>query len=152
MQFVPRIDRSATAVWEGSVARGSGVLSSPSRALLEVPFTLPGRTAPVGTDETSPEELFAAAHAGCFAMALSGQLTRRQAPPERLTVTATTTLDEVDGFNRIVASVLSVDVVAAGLTEGDLEAAAAEADARCPFSALVRGAGGKVSVDATLAG
>ena len=114
-----------------------------------MPFTLPGRTAPDNSDETSPEELLAAAHAGCFAMALAGQLTRRHAPPDRLAVTATTTLAEVDGLNRIVASALEV-VATADVAEDELAAAVAEADARCPFSALLRDAGGNVTVNATL--
>ena len=142
-----RIERIGTAVWEGTAARGRGTLTVPSAALADAPFSLPGRTSESVGSETSPEELFAAAHAGCFAMALSGQLTRRKAPPERLVVAATTALDEVDGLNRIVASTLAVSVFAAGLAGGDLEEAVAEADRRCPFSALVRDAGGVVSVD-----
>jgi osmotically inducible protein OsmC len=145
MQHVPRIDRSATAVWAGSVARGSGEVSSPSLTLTGLPFTLAGRTVEeVG--ETSPEELLAAAHAACFSMALSGQLTRRRAPPDRLTVTATSSLAEVDGFNRIVAGALVVEVVGPMLPPGELEGALREADERCPFSALLRDAGATVTV------
>ena len=147
MQRVARIERPATAVWEGSVARGRGSLTSPAGALPNLPFSLPARTAAVGGSETSPEELFAAAHAGCFAMALSGQLTRRNTPPDRLTVTATAALDEVGGMNRIVESRLLVEVSAPGLSDTDLASALADADARCPFSALVRDAGGTVAVD-----
>jgi osmotically inducible protein OsmC len=146
MQRVPRIERSATASWGGSVARGRGRLSAPSRALVEIPFSLAGRTAPSPTGETSPEELLAAAHAGCFAMALSAQLTRRNAPPDLLTVTATSSLDEVAGRNRIVAGELVVEVAAPGLPPGELENALREADERCPFSALLRDAGATVTV------
>src|SRR5262249_57027094 len=103
---MPRIVRSATASWSGSVARGSGELSSPSRVLKGVPFSLAGRTA-AEAEQTSPEELLAAAHAACFAMALSGRLTHRNAPPDRLIVTSKCSLDEVDGFNRIVAGGLA---------------------------------------------
>jgi osmotically inducible protein OsmC len=146
-----RIERAATAVWEGSVARGSGRLTAPSTAFVDQPFSLPGRTADVVGTETSPEELLAAAHAACFAMALSGQLTRRKAPPQRLMVTATVALDEVDGLNRVVGSSLEVRVDADALAEADLESALADADARCPFSALIRDAGGTVGVDARVA-
>jgi osmotically inducible protein OsmC len=146
MQRVPGIERSATAVWTGSVARGNGKPSVPSEALKQVPFSLAGRTAPTATDGTSPEELLAAAHAGCFAMALSSQLTRRQARPDRLTVTATSRLDDVDGRNRIVAGSLVVEVAAPGLAPGELEGALRDADERCPFSALLRDAGATVAV------
>src|SRR5262245_6657029 len=147
-----KIERTATAVWEGTPARGRGTLTAPSAALAEAPFSLPGRTSESVGSETSPEELFAAAHAGCFAMALSGQLTRRTAPPERPTVTATTALDEVDGMNRIVASNLTVSGAVEGLAPADLEEAIAEADRRCPFSALVRDAGGVVAIDVRIGG
>jgi lipoyl-dependent peroxiredoxin len=146
---VARVERAATAVWEGSVARGSGRLTAPSTAFVDLPFSLPGRTAAAVGTETSPEELLAAAHAACYAMALSSQLTRRNAPPQRLTVTATVALDEVEGLNRIVGS--SVEVrVEADLAEAELESALADADARCPFSALIRDAGGTVAVDARI--
>ena len=144
MQHVSRVDRSATATWTGSTARGRGELSVPSAALRSVPFTLPGRTGPDASEGTSPEELLAAAHAGCFAMALATQLTRRGAPPELLTVIATASLDQVEGKNRIVASALAVDVGAA-LSADELEGALREADERCTFSALLRDAGATVT-------
>lgn len=147
---MPRIERSATATWAGSIARGRGSLTAPSGALTDVPFTVVGRTTPGQIEETNPEELLASAHAGCFAMALAAQLTRRSAPPDRLTVTATVALDEVDGMNRIVGSALDV-TVSAPVSDGDLADAVTEADGRCPFSALVRDAGGVVSVTTSLA-
>ncbi|MFN8222200.1 MAG: OsmC family peroxiredoxin [Gaiellales bacterium] len=147
---MPRIERAATASWAGSIARGTGSLSAPSGALEAVPYTFAGRTTPGQVTETNPEELLAAAHAGCFAMAIAAQLSRRDAPPEALAVTATVALDEVDGANRIVASSLAA-TVSASLTDADLAEAVAEADARCPFSALVRGAGGIVTVAVTRA-
>jgi lipoyl-dependent peroxiredoxin len=147
MQLVPRIERSATARWEGSVARGAGSLSVPSAAFGSIPFSLPGRTAAEPTGGTSPEELLAAAHAGCFAMAAANELTRRQCPPDLLTVVATTALDEVDGRNRIVASSLHVSASHEALTPAVLEEALAAADARCPFSALIRDAGGSVVIE-----
>ena len=148
MQRVPRIERSATARWEGSVARGAGSLSVPSAAFTSIPFSLAGRTAAEHTGETSPEELLAAAHAACFAMAAANELTRRQLPPDALTVVATTALDEVGGFNRIVASRLRVSVADAGVAASVLDEALAAADARCPFTALIRDAGGSVVVEA----
>jgi len=146
---MPRIERSATATWAGSVARGSGQLSSPSLVLHDAPFSLAGRTAAEASEETSPEELLAAAHAACFAMALSARLTHRNAPPDRLAVTSTVALDQVGGLNRIVAGELTVEVVTAPLADDELEAALGEADERCPFSALLRDAGATVTVALT---
>jgi osmotically inducible protein OsmC len=146
---MPRIERSATAAWAGSVARGSGRLSSPSLVLHDAPFSLTGRTAAEASEETSPEELLAAAHAACFAMALSARLTHRDAPPDRLTVTSTVALDQVADFNRIVAGELTVEVVTSPLADDELEAALGEADERCPFSALLRDAGATVTVALT---
>jgi osmotically inducible protein OsmC len=146
MQRMPAIERRATATWAGSVARGSGEISASSNALRHVPFSLASRTAPAATEETSPEELLAAAHAGCFAMALSSQLTRRHAPPDRLTVTATSVLDDVEGRNRIVAGSLVVHLTGPALEPGELEGALRDADERCPFSALLRDAGATVTV------
>jgi osmotically inducible protein OsmC len=146
---MPRIERSATAAWAGSVARGSGRLSSPSLVLHDAPFSLAGRTAAEASEETSPEELVAAAHAACFAMALSARLTHRNAPPDRLTVTSTVALDQVGDFNRIVAGELTVEVVTSPLADDELEASLGEADERCPFSALLRDAGATVTVALT---
>jgi osmotically inducible protein OsmC len=150
MQIMPRIERSATATWTGSIARGRGALTAPSGTLVDVPYTVAGRTTPGHVDETNPEELLASAHAGCFAMALAAQLTRRNAPPESLSVTATVALDDVDGMNRIVGSALVV-AVSAPVSNDDFADAIVEADGRCPFSALIRDAGGAVSVTTSLA-
>src|SRR4051812_2075546 len=71
---MPRIERSATVAWEGNVARGAGTITAGSGAFARLPFTLPSRTGDPG-GKTSPEELLAAAAAGCFAMALGSVLT-----------------------------------------------------------------------------
>src|SRR3954447_21279057 len=98
--------RRADVVWEGTLAGGSGALSSGSGAL-ELPVTWASRTEqPDG--KTSPEELIAAAHAGCFAMALALVLGENDTPPERLVVAAACTLDEVDGAPRITTIELTI--------------------------------------------
>lgn len=134
---MPRAERHATAVWEGSSARGSGSLSGETGAFSGLPYSEPARIgAPHG--ETSPEELLAAAHAACYAMSLAAELTRAKAPPERLEVRATVAIDEVPGRgHRVVESALRVRVRAdvAGAT---LQELAAVADDACPFSNLVR--------------
>ena len=84
---VPRIVREADVTWEGTVSRGSGVVSASSSGAFELPVTIASR---VGDPEgkTSPEELLAAAHASCFVTSLGGELARAETPPERLTSAA----------------------------------------------------------------
>lgn len=148
---MPRVQREAHVSWDGNLARGSGTITAATGAFESLPFSLASRVEkPNG--KTSPEELLAAAHAGCFAMSLAGELTSAGSPPEHLDVTATVTLDQVeDGSHRIVAS----DVIARGrvpdIDEAELQRIAKVADEGCTFSALIK-ASGRVSVHATLEG
>jgi lipoyl-dependent peroxiredoxin len=129
--------RKAEVVWEGTLARGTGALSSESGAL-ELPVTWAARTEqPDG--KTSPEELIAAAHASCFSMALALVLGQNNTPPERLEVTAACTLDEVDGAPRITAIALTVHARVPGLDEAELHRTAAQAADLCPVSNALRG-------------
>ena len=92
--------------WEGNVARGSGRDHRGHRARSR-PAVLDRSRVGRPEGKTSPEELLAAAHAGCFAMSLAGELTRGRTPPERLDVTSTVVMDEVEGrAHQIVASEL----------------------------------------------
>jgi lipoyl-dependent peroxiredoxin len=147
---MPRVQRSADVTWEGNVARGSGTISAETGAFSGLGFSLPTR---IGAAEgkTSPEELLAAAHAGCYAMSLAGELTQAGTPPERLEVTATVTLDEVEGSHRIVSSDIRASARGDGIEAAGLERAAEAADAGCPFSALIK-ASGTVNVNAELQG
>ena len=147
---MPRITRDAEVLWEGSSARGRGALTAgTSGAFAGLPFSEPARVAE-RAEETSPEELLAAAHAACFAMSLAAELTRRRTPPGRLTVRSTVVMDEVEGAgHRIVESQLFVRAAVPVADVAGFRAAVADADAGCPFSALVR-ASGSVSVDARL--
>jgi lipoyl-dependent peroxiredoxin len=143
---VPRIERSATVAWEGNVARGAGRLSAESGAFSELPFTLASR---IGDPEgkTSPEELLAAATAGCFAMSLGSELARDGTPPGRLEVHCTIVMDEVpDEGHQIVGAELSVRADVDGVSEGSLAAAVERAEAGCPFSTLLKKAGARVNV------
>ena len=84
--------RTAQVDWTGSIARGSGLTSGGSGAISDLPITIASRLGePEG--KTSPEELIAAAHAGCFTMALGSILAGQGTPPEHLQVTATVTLE-----------------------------------------------------------
>ena len=146
---MPRIERSADVVWHGNLARGEGSLSAATGAFQDLPYSEPARVGPPG-EKTSPEELLAAAHAGCYAMSLAGELART--PPERLDVRATVVMDEVEGKgHRIVASRLDVRARVPGLDQETFSQAVEAADAGCPFSALIA-ASADVAIDATLEG
>jgi osmotically inducible protein OsmC len=148
---MPRIVRSAKATWEGSVARGSGTLTAASSgAFTALPVTIASRVAePEG--KTSPEELLAAAHAGCFITSLGSELAREGVKPARMSLSCTITMDEVEGQgHQIVASSIDAVVTAPGAGDETLRAALAAADDGCPFSALLKRAGADVSVSARL--
>ena len=143
---MPRIERTAGIVWEGNVARGQGRLSAGSGAFAELPFTLATRIgAPEG--KTSPEELLAAAHGGCFTMSLASELTQAGTPPGRLDVSVTIVMDEVpEQGHQIVGSVVQVRAEVDGADDAALDAAIAKADEGCPFSALLKRAGADVRI------
>ena len=142
------MQRTADVTWEGNLARGAGHISGRSGALDALPYTAATRIgAPEG--KTSPEELVAAAHAGCYAMSLAGELTSAGTPPERLSVTATCTLDEVQGNHLIVAMDVEARARVPDIDEQAFKSLARKADAGCTISALVR-ASAQVSVRAEL--
>jgi lipoyl-dependent peroxiredoxin len=140
-------ERTAETTWEGPLANGSGTIRPASGALGDLPVTWASRTSEPG-GKTSPEELAAAAHSSCFAMALALRLGERRVTAERLTVTATVTLDEVDGTPTIVSSDLQVRGRVPGLDEYGFQEAVSETAALCPVSRLFAGA--KIDVNATL--
>jgi len=135
---VPRIVRKADVVWEGTVARGEGTIHAASSGAFTLPYTLASRVAePEG--KTSPEELLAAAHAGCFATSLGSELARAGTPPERLDVRCTITMDEVEGRgHQIVHSEIEADGAVPDCDDAAFAQAVEAADAGCPFSALIR--------------
>ena len=150
---MPRIVREAEVSWEGNLARGTGHLTAASSgAFSGLPYSLPTR---VGQTEgnTSPEELLAAAHGGCFTMSLAGELTKADTPPGRLDVRCTITMDEVEGRGHlIVHSALDVRARVPGVDAAGLEAAVDAAHEGCSFSSLLRDAGVTVAIAATLEG
>jgi osmotically inducible protein OsmC len=146
---MPRIVREAEIAWEGTTARGSGVVTALSSGSFALETTIASR---VGEPEgkTSPEELLAAAHASCFVTSLGSELARAGTPPERMLVRCTITMDEVEGAgHRIVASAISARGVVPGCDQAGFAQAAEDADAGCPFSALIK-ASATVTIDATL--
>jgi osmotically inducible protein OsmC len=148
---MPRIVREAHIVWEGTTARGSGVVSAVSSGAFELPTTNASR---IGDPEgkTSPEELLAAAHAACFVTSLGSELARAGTRPQRLEVGCRITMDEVEGIgHRIVSSAITARGFVPGSDAAAFAQAAEEADTGCPFSALIK-ASATVTVDATLEG
>jgi lipoyl-dependent peroxiredoxin len=148
---MPRIERTATLVWDGNVARGEGSITAGTGAFSELGFSLPTR---IGQPEgkTSPEELLAAAHGGCITMSLASELTSARTPPGHLAVTCRIVMDEVEGQgHQIVASYVDARASVDGLDSTALQAALDKADEGCPFSTLLRRAGVQLHVTARLA-
>lgn len=142
-------ERSTRTTWEGPLATGTGTFSDGSSGALDgQTVTWAARTEQPG-GKTSPEELAAAAHSSCFAMALALKLGENKTPPQRLDVSATVTLDEVAGVPTITTSKLQVRAQVAGLDADAFAAVVDEAAALCPVSRLFAGA--QISVDAQLA-
>jgi osmotically inducible protein OsmC len=142
--------RTASERGLGRVARsGGGRLNLKSGAAGTLPVTWASRTER-SEGKTSPEELIAAAHAGCFAMALSHELTEGGTPPASLDVTATCTFDQVDGAFRVTGVHLTVEGIVPDLDEGGFVAAAQAAKAGCPVSNALSDSV-KITVEARLA-
>jgi len=151
LRGMPRVQREAAVTWEGNVARGNGAINAATGAFERLPYSLATRVEkPDG--KTSPEELLAAAHAGCYAMSLAGELTREGSPPDHLDVRAKVTLDQVeDGSHQIVASELLARARVTGIDQQGLDRIAQVASDGCTFSKLIN-ASGTVTVSATLEG
>jgi osmotically inducible protein OsmC len=148
---MPRIERTAEVVWEGNLARGGGLISAGSSgAFSDLAYSNATR---IGSPDgkTSPEELLAAAHGGCFTMSLAGELSRLGHPPAELRTTCRIVMDEVEGQgHQIVGSEVTVSATVDGIDEATLAEAVALADEGCPFSALLKRASATVEIDARL--
>lgn len=140
------MNRKASAVWQGGIKDGSGRLSSGSGALSDLAYSF--KTRFEGEQGTNPEELIAAAHAGCFSMALSKILADSGMTPERIETEATVTLEQKDGGFAITRSHLDVRIASPGAGEAAVQEAAAKAKAGCPVSKLLNA---EITMTATLA-
>lgn len=136
---------SASAIWTGTLKAGAGTVSTASGALAAVPYDFRMRFE--GAAGTTPEELIAAAHAACFAMALSAELEKAGLPAGTLAATATVTLEIVDGKPTVTASHLDLKAAIPGADPAAFAAAAEAAKAGCPISRLLTAA---VTLSATL--
>ena len=137
--------RNASAVWQGNLKQGKGTVSTASGALSNTQYSFSTRFENgVGTN---PEELLAAAHAGCFAMALSAQLGEAGLTAERLDVTATISFEKTDSGFAITESHLDLKARIPGADQAAFDKAAGNAKAGCPVSKLFNT---KITLHATL--
>ncbi len=142
--------RRVDVVWEGDLTTGKGRATASTSGLLhDLPVSWSARTeAPGG--KTSPEELLAAAHASCFAMALSGSLASAGTPPKRLELSAAVTFDKVAGGWKVTRSEITVRGWVPRMDAEAFRAAAEAAKDGCPISQALKG-NVQLSVNATLA-
>ncbi len=141
------MDRSASAVWHGGLKDGKGTISTQSGTLHETQYSFSTRFENgVGTN---PEELIAAAHAGCFTMALSAQLTTASFPPETLETTAVVTLEKTDAGFTVTKIHLTTKATVPGIDKEKFDELAKNAKEGCPISRLLKAA--EITLDATLA-
>jgi osmotically inducible protein OsmC len=130
------MQRSATAVWNGTLKDGKGSISTPSGTLTDAPYSFLTRFE--NAKGTNPEELIGAAHAGCFAMALSAQLSTMNFTPESIKVTATVSLEKLEAGWTISKIHLDLAARIPGITQAAFESAAASAKTNCPVSRLFK--------------
>jgi lipoyl-dependent peroxiredoxin len=135
---VATAERQARIVWDGPLRAGSGQLAFVSSGIGTYPVTWASRVErPDG--RTSPEELLAASHASCYAMALNATLSANRHEPQRLEVTAKVSLDTKEGGGfRISSSELTATGVVPGLDQARFQAAADQAEQACPISNSLR--------------
>ena len=128
--------RKASAVWKGSLKEGKGSVSTDSGVLANTQYSFSTRFE--DGKGTNPEELIAAAHAGCFAMALSGQLGNAGLTPESLEVTAAVTLEKTEAGFTVTQSHLDLTAHIPGAPKDAFDKAADAAKAGCPISRLLK--------------
>jgi osmotically inducible protein OsmC len=130
--------RKATAVWTGGGKDGRGNLSSQSGVLSQTPYAVSTR---FGDEKgTNPEELIAAAHAGCFSMALAFQIAGAGHAPERLETNATVSIVQEGGGWRIDAVALDLKAKVPGISRDEFQKLADAAKANCPVSKVLNAA------------
>jgi lipoyl-dependent peroxiredoxin len=139
------MDRSASAVWHGTLKEGEGSISTQSGTLKDTQYSFKTRFADgVGTN---PEELIAAAHAGCFTMALSAEITKAGLTPESIETTALLTLD-LHGEKPTITKVhLTTKAKVPGIDKAKFDELAHNAELGCPVSRVLKA---EISLDATL--
>jgi lipoyl-dependent peroxiredoxin len=141
------MDRYASAVWHGTLKEGKGTISTQSTTLKDTQYSFAARFADgVGTN---PEELIAAAHAGCYTMALSAQLTEAGFKPDTIETKATVTLDLHGEGPTITKIHLENKSSIPGIDKAKFDELAGKAKVGCPVSKVLKAA--EITLDATLA-
>ncbi len=130
------IRRTAEANWQGDSRNGKGTISTQSGELNNTPYTWKMRFE--NEPGTNPEELIAAAHAGCFTMAFASALARNNHIPERLHTNATLTMEPIDQKQTITKMRLEVEGTVPNIDEATFKRVAEEAEKGCPISRLLR--------------
>ncbi len=139
------MQRKASAVWQGNLAGGKGTISTESRVLKQTQYSFSTRFENgIGTN---PEELLAAAHAGCFSMALSAELGKVGMTPDSLETTATVSIEKSEGGFTITKSHLDLIARIPNADKAKFEAAVKAAELGCPVSKLFKA---EISVSAQL--
>jgi osmotically inducible protein OsmC len=139
------MERTSSAVWNGSLKEGKGTISTQSGILADAPYSFVTRFE--NGKGTNPEELIGAAHAGCFTMALAAQLGTMNLTPQSLRTSAKVTLEKLDAGWTISKIHLDVTAQIPGITASAFESAAASAKANCPVSRLFKA---DITLDAKL--
>jgi osmotically inducible protein OsmC len=139
------MERTASAKWQGGLKDGKGFLTSPSGILKNTKYSFSTRFE--NEPGTNPEELIAAAHAGCFSMALSAQLGNRNMTAEEINTTAAVTLEKVEGGFGITKVHLTVRARIPNANSAQFEEAANAAKAGCPVSKVLNA---QITMDAKL--
>ena len=140
------MDRSASAVWHGTIKEGTGTISTQSGTLKDTQYSFKARFADgVGTN---PEELIAAAHAGCFTMALSAEITKAGLTPDSIETTAALTLDLTGEKPTITKIHLTTKAKVPGIDKAKFDELAHNAEVGCPVSRVLKAA--EITLDATL--
>lgn len=139
------MNRKGSAVWNGGLKDGKGTVSTESGTLTNAQYSFSTRFE--DGKGTNPEELIAAAHAGCFSMALSGQLNAAGLAPESINTTATVTVEKVEGGFGITAIALEVRARVPGADNEKFQTAAKNAKEGCPVSKVLNA---KISMNAVL--
>jgi osmotically inducible protein OsmC len=140
------MQRQATAIWQGGLKDGKGTISGASGAFRDLPYDFRQRFE--NEPGTNPEELIAAAHAGCFSMALSGELGKAGLTPASIRTTAAVTLEMLETGPTVTAIHLDVSARIPGAAAAAFDRAAAAAKEGCPISRLLKAA--KITMTARL--
>ena len=136
---------TASAVWNGTIGEGSGTMTM---ANYEGPYSVPSRFQ--DGDGSTPEELLAAAHAGCFSMQLSALLTRGGHTPESVETSADVSIDKLEAGWEVTSIHLTTRATVPGIDESAFLEFAEQAKATCPVSKLFAGGSAEITMDASL--